>query len=102
MEVVGVSIGGGKMEIVELNGFELKMTGNSPTLLGPHQDRYGAIAAVAGVLARHRINSGYMQVSRKEKGSEALMIIETCQPVEQEAPAAIAAQPGIEGATLFA
>src|SRR5690606_40122265 len=52
MEVVGVSIGGGKMEIVELNGFELKMTGNSPTLLVPHQDRYGAIAAVAGVLAR--------------------------------------------------
>jgi len=68
MEVVGVSIGGGKMEIVELNGFELKMTGNSPTLLVPHQDRYGAIAAVAGVLARHRINIGYMQVSRKEKG----------------------------------
>ncbi len=69
MEVVGVSIGGGKMEIVELNGFELKMTGNSPTLLVPHQDRYGAIAAVARVLAQHRINIGYMQVSRKEKGS---------------------------------
>ncbi|MFS8512530.1 MAG: L-serine ammonia-lyase, iron-sulfur-dependent subunit beta [Planifilum fulgidum] len=102
MEVVGVSIGGGKMEIVELNGFELKMTGNSPTLLVPHQDRYGAIAAVAGVLARHRINIGYMQVSRKEKGSEALMIIETDQPVEQEVLDEIAAQPGIEGATLFA
>lgn len=102
MEVVGVSIGGGKMEIVELNGFELKMTGNSPTLLVPHQDRYGAIAAVAGVLARHRINIGYMQVSRKEKGSEALMIIETDQAVEQEVLDEIAAQPGIEGATLFA
>lgn len=101
-EVVGVSIGGGKMEIVELNGFELKMTGNSPTLLVPHQDRYGAIAAVAGVLARHRINIGYMQVSRKEKGSEALMIIETDQAVEQKVLDEIAAQPGITGATLFA
>jgi len=68
MEVVGVSIGGGKMEIVELNGFELKMTGNSPTLLVPHQDRYGAIAAVASVLAQgYRINIGYMQVSRRKK-----------------------------------
>jgi L-serine dehydratase len=43
-----------------------------------------------------------MQVSRKEKGSEALMIIETDQPVEQKVLDEIAAQPGITGATLFA
>jgi L-serine dehydratase len=101
VEVVGISIGGGKMEIVELNGFELKLTGNAPVLLVLHQDRYGAIATVAGILARHEINIGYMQVSRKEKGSIALMSIETDQPVTEEIQEEIRRQSGIYGVTVL-
>lgn len=84
LEAVGISIGGGKMEIIEINGFELKLSGASPSLLVLHEDRFGMIASVATVLANHRINVGYMQVSRKDKGSEALMIIETDEPVTEE------------------
>ncbi|MDR6227251.1 L-serine ammonia-lyase, iron-sulfur-dependent subunit beta [Desmospora profundinema] len=101
LEVTGVSIGGGKMEIVELNGFELKLSGNAPALLVTHHDRYGAIAKVATVLADHRINVGYMQVSRKEKGSEALMIIETDQAVEENVQEAIEQLPDITGVTVM-
>src|SRR5699024_9644715 len=67
MEVVGISVGGGKIEIVELNGFELKLSGSAPALLVTHHDRYGAVAKVATVLADQRINIGYMQVSLKQK-----------------------------------
>lgn len=101
VEVVGISIGGGKMEIVEINGFELKLTGNAPVLLVLHQDRYGAIATVAGILARHEINIGYMQVSRKEKGSIALMSIETDQPVTEEIQEEIRSQSGIYAVTVL-
>ncbi|PTM59118.1 L-serine ammonia-lyase, iron-sulfur-dependent subunit beta [Desmospora activa] len=101
LEVTGVSIGGGKMEIVELNGFELKLSGTAPALLVTHHDRYGAIAKVATVLADHRINVGYMQVSRKEKGSEALMIIETDQTVSDTAEQAIAQLPEVTGVTVM-
>jgi len=100
-EVVGISIGGGKMEITELNGFSLNLSGNAPTLLILHRDRYGAIATVAGILARHQINIGYMQVSRKEKGSLALMTIETDQPVSETVKAEIEAQEGITGVTVL-
>lgn len=100
-EVVGISIGGGKMEITELNGFSLHLSGNAPTLLVLHHDRYGAIATVAGILAHHQINIGYMQVSRKEKGSLALMTIETDQPVSDEVKAEIEAQEGITGVTVL-
>ncbi|BCU82175.1 putative L-serine dehydratase, beta chain [Polycladomyces abyssicola] len=100
-EVVGISIGGGKMEITELNGFSLNLSGNAPTLLVLHHDRYGAIATVAGILARHQINIGYMQVSRKEKGSLALMTIETDQSVSEEVKAEIEAQEGITGVTVL-
>ncbi|MDN4523460.1 L-serine ammonia-lyase, iron-sulfur-dependent subunit beta [Fictibacillus fluitans] len=82
IELVGISIGGGKIEITELNGFDLQLSGEHPALLIVHNDRYGAIAGVANVLAKHQINIGHMRVSRKEKGQEALMIIEVDQNVD--------------------
>ncbi|MED3646712.1 L-serine ammonia-lyase, iron-sulfur-dependent subunit beta [Halalkalibacterium halodurans] len=83
LEVVGVSIGGGKIEIVELNGFHLKLSGNHPAILVVHTDRFGVIASVSNMLAKHEINIGHMEVSRKEKGKEALMVIEVDQNVDE-------------------
>ncbi len=82
LELVGISIGGGKVEIIELNGFELKLSGHHPALLIMHNDRYGAIAGVANVLAKYAINIGHMEVSRKEKGKQALMTIEVDQNID--------------------
>ena len=82
LELVGISIGGGKIEITELNGFELKLSGHHPAILVVHNDRYGTIASVANVLAKHAINIGHMEVSRKEKGKEALMMIEVDQNID--------------------
>ncbi|MFD1735777.1 L-serine ammonia-lyase, iron-sulfur-dependent subunit beta [Bacillus salitolerans] len=84
IELVGISIGGGKIEITELNGFELKLSGSNPAILVIHNDRYGAIASVSNVLAKHEINIGHMEVSRKEKGQLALMTIEVDQPIDQK------------------
>ncbi|WP_209122426.1 L-serine ammonia-lyase, iron-sulfur-dependent subunit beta [Alkalihalobacillus sp. BA299] len=82
LELVGISIGGGKIEIIELNGFELRLSGNHPAILVVHNDRYGVIANVSNILAKYQINIGHMEVSRKEKGQEALMVIEVDQNVE--------------------
>jgi L-serine dehydratase len=101
LEIVGVSIGGGKMEIVELNGFELRLSGNGPVLFVLHQDKYGAVARVAGVLAEHQINIAFMQVSRKEKGLQALMSIETDQPVDEKVQAEIRDLEDIHAVTVL-
>ncbi|MCH5584938.1 L-serine ammonia-lyase, iron-sulfur-dependent subunit beta [Shimazuella sp. AN120528] len=101
LEVVGISIGGGKIEIVELNGFELKLSGNSPTLLVLHKDQFGAVADVATILAKHEINIGYMQVARKEKGLEALMSIETDQSVTPELLKEIRQKSGMYSVTVL-
>ncbi|KIL44847.1 L-serine ammonia-lyase, iron-sulfur-dependent subunit beta [Jeotgalibacillus soli] len=82
-ELVGISIGGGKIEIVELNGFELKLSGHHPAILVVHDDRFGAIAAVSNLLAKHHINIGHMDVSRKDIGKIALMTIEVDQTVDE-------------------
>jgi L-serine dehydratase len=82
LELAGISIGGGKIEIIELNGFELKLSGHHPAILVVHNDRHGAIAAVSNVLAKEQINIGHMEVSRKEKGKMALMTIEVDHNIE--------------------
>lgn len=82
LELVGISIGGGKIEITELNGFELKLSGHHPAILVVHNDRFGAIANVANVLAQNEINIGHMEVSRKEVGKLALMTIEVDHNIE--------------------
>ncbi|AXI09044.1 L-serine ammonia-lyase, iron-sulfur-dependent, subunit beta [Oceanobacillus sp. 143] len=82
LELVGISIGGGKVEITELNGFALRLSGNHPAILIMHSDRFGAIASVTRILAKHEINIGHMEVNRKDIGKEALMVIEVDQNVE--------------------
>lgn len=82
LELVGISIGGGKIEIIELNGFELKLSGHHPAILVVHDDRHGMIAAVSHILAQEKINIGHMEVSRKEKGKMALMTIEVDHAID--------------------
>ncbi|MDQ0159133.1 L-serine ammonia-lyase, iron-sulfur-dependent subunit beta [Alkalibacillus salilacus] len=83
-ELVGISIGGGKAEITELNGFELRLSGSSPAILVMHNDRFGAIASVTNVLADYKINIGHMEVSRREEGKEAMMVIETDEKIPND------------------
>lgn len=83
MSVEGISIGGGKIEISEVNGFKLRLTGGMPAILVVHHDRTGCIANVANCLAMHNVNIGHMEVSRIERGHTALMVIEVDQNIEE-------------------
>ena len=82
LELVGISIGGGTIEITELNTFKLKLSGENPAILVVHNDVFGIISSVSTVLANHEINVGHMEVSRKEKGQMALMVIEVDQKIK--------------------
>ncbi|WP_144529086.1 L-serine ammonia-lyase, iron-sulfur-dependent subunit beta [Peribacillus simplex] len=84
LELVGISIGGGSIEITELNTFKLKLSGENPAILVVHNDVFGIISSVSTVLANHEINIGHMEVSRKEKGQMALMVIEVDQKIKSD------------------
>lgn len=102
LELVGISIGGGKIQITELNGFNLRLSGNHPALLVMHNDRYGAIAGVANVLAKYELNIGHMEVSRKEKGEKALMTIEVDQSIDEKLLQELSELPHILQVTIIA
>lgn len=90
LEMVGVSIGGGKIEITEVDGFSISLTGSNPALLVLHRDKYGAVAEVAGLIAKYEINISHMEVSRHEKGHLALMVIQTDEEISEALAAEIA------------
>jgi len=95
LEIVGLSIGGGKIEIDEINGFKLRLTGEHPAIIVVNNDRFGCIASVANVLAKYEINIGHMEVSRKEKGKLALMVLETDENVDEQVMEEISKLPHI-------
>jgi len=100
-EIVGVSPGGGKAELVEINGFHVQAHADSNFLLVFHNDRKGVIATVAGLLASHDINIGNMEVDRKAKGAEALMLIQADQPVPKNISKALENLPHVTSVIVF-
>lgn len=76
-EVIGSSIGGGQIMIKYIDGFETEVTAQSPTLIIRQYDRKGVVSDISRVLANSHINIGIMKLSRKAKGDDASMVIET-------------------------
>lgn len=76
MEVVGASVGGGAVELQEVDGFSLRASGGLPTLITFHRDEPGVIAAVSAILAEVGINVASMNVHRQGRGKGAAMVLE--------------------------
>ncbi|MNU67162.1 L-serine dehydratase, beta chain [compost metagenome] len=102
VEIKGISIGGGKIEIKEAGGFDVNLTGDYWTMLVFHEDHFGMIASIAQVLADHQINIGSMHMSRKGKGQEALLLIETDQPMDDAMGSKIEAFAHVHGVRIIA
>lgn len=83
-EVVAQSVGGGNILVTEINGLDVELTGDYPTLIVQHKDEPGVIAEVTHVLAQLQINIAFMKVFRHGKGEDAYMTIETDQKVTPE------------------
>jgi L-serine dehydratase len=100
VKVTGSSIGGGRIIINQIDGFEVEITGDYYTLITLHQDKPGIIAMITQILAQQNVNIAFMKVSRKQKGVQALMVLETDHPIPEEVLAAIDPVPAIESALL--
>lgn len=95
VSLVGISVGGGTVQILEINDFKCHITGENPAVLVFHNDVKGRIAAVTNVIADHQINVSHLEVSRREKGKVALMIFQTDEPMPKVSLAEIKKIPDI-------
>jgi len=84
MEVVGASLGGGVVELQEIDGFRLSLKGDLAALVTFHVDRPGVVAAVTGLLAKHDVNIATMHLYRQGRGGKAAMVIEIDSDLKEE------------------
>ena len=101
LEVIGASIGGGRIEIRELSGMKLSFSADVPTLIVRNEDKAGSVADVSYMLARCNINIGTFQVTRNARGGEAVMVIECDAPLDAALAERIRAMPDILDAVVI-
>lgn len=80
--ILGVSIGGGKMIVTSINDIEVQYTGEFNTLITHHKDHSGMLSKISTLLSEHRINIAFMKLYREEKGKKAIGIIETDENID--------------------
>ena len=76
VEVVGESLGGGVINISEVDGFTANFSAKDHTLIIKAEDVSGAIAFISSVIAQEKTNIATMSVSRKGKNDVACHVIE--------------------------
>lgn len=82
-DIVGSSIGGGNIEINQINSMDVSFSCEYPTLLVFHKDKPGIITQVTGVLAIKGVNIAFMKVFRNSRNMDACMVIEMDTPIDE-------------------
>ena len=82
--VTGVSVGGGRAVLININGVDIDLSGEYYTLVTKHKDLPGAVAGITNILSSFEINIAFMKLYRENKGSFAYCIIEADHPISKE------------------
>ncbi|HET9027326.1 MAG TPA: L-serine ammonia-lyase, iron-sulfur-dependent subunit beta [Trueperaceae bacterium] len=85
VSVLGSSLGAGFVKIVQVNGFDVQVSGAYHTILALHTDRPGVIARVASVVADDDGNIATAFSARQRRGGHAMMSVEIDRPLAEYA-----------------
>ena len=78
------SIGGGRIQVRELDGMQLCFPAEKPTIIIRNEDQPGIVADVSNVLAALGINIATFHVNRNSRGGEAVMVIECDSKIDED------------------
>jgi L-serine dehydratase len=81
MELIGQSIGGGRINIAEIDGIATNFSGEYPTLIVNNEDKPGLVAQVASMLSDQGVNVATMQLYRNQRDGMAVMVLECDQQI---------------------
>lgn len=84
IEVIGSSVGGGKIIIIKINAFDVEIDGEYSSLITKHYDRPGVIAKITNALAEFKINIAFMKVFRHSKGDTARLVVQVDDNVSKK------------------
>jgi L-serine dehydratase len=75
-QLIGSSLGAGRILITEIDGYPVEVTGNYHTFVLVAEDIRGSIAAIATILAERGVNIAHLKLTRKQRGGDAFMVID--------------------------
>lgn len=84
IEIIAASVGGGQIQICEIDGLQASFGGDYPTLIVNHKDSPGRVTAVTAMLSQKGVNIAAMKLFRTTRGGDAVMVIECDQEVPIE------------------
>jgi L-serine dehydratase len=93
--ILGASVGGGMIEIREIDGFPVSLTARDPCILMFYEDRPGMVMRASEVIGRRGINIASMEVLRRGKGEQAFMRIDLDAPLPAADVSALKEIPGV-------
>jgi len=82
--LTAVSLGGGAVEIREINGIDVNITGHEPTLFIIQKNVPAVAAHITQCIGENQINIATMSIYTDDTGHFAYTIIETNSPVTDE------------------
>lgn len=100
-EMIACSIGGGQIQVREIDGLTVSFNGNYPTLIIRNQDIPGQVQKVTTFLAEENVNIGTMHLYRSSRGAEAVMVIECDREIPEEVIPLLEMQGGIVKVTYL-
>lgn len=83
VKVLASSLGGGKVEVQELDGYPIKFSGERPTIVIRHTDRKGVIAELSWLIQKNGYNIARMANERSKINGPAITICEVDNPVDK-------------------
>lgn len=101
IEMVAESLGGGRINVVSIDGMDADFSGDYNTLIVYNDDKPGLVARVSGILAEKSINIATLKLHRSNRGGQAVMVIECDRAVSEEEIAWIRNQEGINKVTNY-
>lgn len=85
LSVQASSLGGGRIMVNRLDGIDVNCTCEMPTLIVHNMDQPGHVAEVTSMLSHKSVNIANMSLYRDKRGGRAVMVVETDQPIPEEA-----------------
>lgn len=101
LQMTAASIGGGSVEVREIDGLAINFKGEAHTLIISHLDAPGMIASVSSLLAGASVNIATMKVARQAAGRRAVMVLELDAVPDEAIVAALRAMTNISSVTLL-
>lgn len=101
ISIIGSSIGGGNIQIIQLNGIDLTISGEHPTIIAKHQSSKGVLLGITAIMTQYDNDVLFMSFYKKNKDGDGIIVVEVEDKVDKKVIDSIKCMPGITDVYLI-